>query len=481
MKTKFLFPVFLLFASVAANAQGQWIGAGGPTFWTYNLGSGIDSKSSSGSAQAYISPGDNFLPDPPNGFVRAGIKENIGGSISFIGGKLTLIASNNGTPHKFSAYSMTDATAVTSYFFTVNFNNTTATNGQLIVGIGNSSASVTTNSNEISGSTQAGLFTYVRFNADATGMLTLYRIKKQDNSGYTTTKAFITGSSNTLSKSGDHAVEIYANNTASTKSYVRSLITYNVPANSFHYWIDGVQLSKNSANTEVDFAATDEGTSGAALDAMIVTTASSTAPSNNALNSTISNIMLGQIPPSVLPVNLVKFTTRSQGNFVNLNWQTSSETNSQYFEVLRSTTIGSGFQSIHKTASKGSPTNGALYSFTDYTASSGINYYQLKQFDKDGSLQGEWTDAATANLDENKLVASVNNDKVLTIFYNAPSACNATINIRDLAGKSVLQSPISLSKGANSSSVSLRTLTKGIYVLTLTGNDLATSIKIKID
>ncbi|HEX5154542.1 MAG TPA: LamG-like jellyroll fold domain-containing protein [Parafilimonas sp.] len=82
----------------------------------------------------------------------------------------------------------------------------------------------------------------------------------------------------------------------------------------------------------------------------------------------------------VLATNLSSFTITSVQDKVQLKW-TSSETNTDYFEVQRSAN-GNQFQPVHKiTASPGTNVN---YSYTDDSPIPGKNYYRLKLADKAG-------------------------------------------------------------------------------------------------
>jgi hypothetical protein len=87
-----------------------------------------------------------------------------------------------------------------------------------------------------------------------------------------------------------------------------------------------------------------------------------------------------------LPVTLIFFTAALTDNYsVVLRWATSSEDQSDYFEVQRSTN-GMTWQSIKKIAAAGSSTNTIDYNTSDATGGiTGILYYRLKEVDRDGN------------------------------------------------------------------------------------------------
>ncbi len=85
----------------------------------------------------------------------------------------------------------------------------------------------------------------------------------------------------------------------------------------------------------------------------------------------------------VVPVELLRFEAYKAGDAVNLNWETATEKENNYFSVERSDETFQ-FQEIGKV--DGSPNNiGHTYSWTDGVPKPGVNYYRLRQYDKDGT------------------------------------------------------------------------------------------------
>ena len=84
----------------------------------------------------------------------------------------------------------------------------------------------------------------------------------------------------------------------------------------------------------------------------------------------------------ILPVSLSSFNYTLINNSVRLQWQTSSEANTDKFEVEKSTD-GINFNKIGTVASAGNSNTPRDYSFSDINPAA-INYYRIKQIDKDG-------------------------------------------------------------------------------------------------
>ena len=94
----------------------------------------------------------------------------------------------------------------------------------------------------------------------------------------------------------------------------------------------------------------------------------------------------GSILPSTnsLPVELVRFEAEKREHEVKLNWETSSEENSDYFVVERSED-GIDFYPLSEVKSKGNSNESNSYSVIDENPYFAMNYYRLKQVDLDGA------------------------------------------------------------------------------------------------
>jgi len=87
-----------------------------------------------------------------------------------------------------------------------------------------------------------------------------------------------------------------------------------------------------------------------------------------------------------LSVELLSFTGQQQGDHVGLNWITSQEVNSDYFQVQRSID-GVSFISLGEVNAAGNSLSPLSYDFVDTNPVEGVNYYRLKAVDLDGSFE----------------------------------------------------------------------------------------------
>jgi hypothetical protein len=89
----------------------------------------------------------------------------------------------------------------------------------------------------------------------------------------------------------------------------------------------------------------------------------------------------------VVPVELTFFSAIVKNENVELNWSTSTETNNQGFEILRSNQSKNiEWQQIGYVAGFGTTTEPKSYSFIDSKIESGNYSYKLKQIDLDGTV-----------------------------------------------------------------------------------------------
>ncbi|RYF11451.1 MAG: hypothetical protein EOO42_21305, partial [Flavobacteriales bacterium] len=344
MRLRFLLTLILSLAAVVStvNAQvyGTWTGTPSATHWSYAPGVGPDTRTATPpTSQSLIAP--VFLAVPTSGNIRAFLTGSTAstGSIKVENNILTVAANNGNSPHKISAYSIGSTTTLNSLFFTLNIPNspTNATDGLIIIGIGNNSAAVLTDNNQLTGNELPGLFTAIQLGIGVTNITARYRGPAAPTThGYTNLTPLLT-------KATDLKFEIYSNNSTVTESYNRGGAPINIGPNIFHIYVNGTQLQTGGGTLNLPFSG--EVTGGTVLNSFVFTAANSTAPSNSALTFNITDLKVGS-GVSVLPVALTDFTAKRQGANVKLDWATASEQNNQYFELFKSKTGKDDFVSV---------------------------------------------------------------------------------------------------------------------------------------
>ncbi len=96
------------------------------------------------------------------------------------------------------------------------------------------------------------------------------------------------------------------------------------------------------------------------------------------------------IPPgttamcSILPVSLLYFHAKPEGNIVNLRWATGSEQNNDHFLLERSQD-GHEYSIVKSVTGSGTSSSVSFYSAVDMLPLPGTSYYRLTQVDYDGT------------------------------------------------------------------------------------------------
>jgi len=164
-----------------------------------------------------------------------------------------------------------------------------------------------------------------------------------------------------------------------------------------------------------------------------------------------------------LPLHLLSFSAVEQNDHVLLQWQTTDEINTSHFEIEHSNDALVFKKIAIVNAADNSGTQ--QYNSTDNKPEKGINYYRLKQVDKDGRYTYSSIVKVTFEKDEAALIAFPNPaGNTITIKYAADQK-KVKLSIFDLAGRQVI------SKDLNDQSVwraNVSGLAKGTYTIRLT-------------
>jgi hypothetical protein len=138
------------------------------------------------------------------------------------------------------------------------------------------------------------------------------------------------------------------------------------------------------------------------------------------------------------PVKLMSFTGRNNGTTNELNWITATEQNNIGFSIERSEDLKNWY-AIGSQLSKGQNGNSSeklSYTFTDNSPNAGMEYYRLKQSDRDDKVT-----YSTYIMINSKAYVTVHvypNPASGTIYISGVSKDN-TIRLADITGKVILE------------------------------------------
>lgn len=173
---------------------------------------------------------------------------------------------------------------------------------------------------------------------------------------------------------------------------------------------------------------------------------------------------------STLPVRFGQFNGRADKGIVYLDWNTSQEVNNSHFDVERSSN-GNSFEKIGSVQARGGISNS--YSFTD-SKPGPVNFYRLKQVDKNGAstysrtvlIRGD-LDKIGAKISPNPFVGAVN------ISFQASKKETVTVRLFNQTGQLVKQQSTTVNSGVNTINLNdLSTLPAGNYTIELRGESL---------
>jgi len=177
-----------------------------------------------------------------------------------------------------------------------------------------------------------------------------------------------------------------------------------------------------------------------------------------------------------LPVELISFAGEERNCQIDLNWQTATEINSDFFVIERSYN-GINFTEIGRLNAAGNSQAVVNYNFSDANASV-QNYYRLKQVDVDGTYEYSniiristtcFDGTVSDILDIYPNPVNSSGEVNLSIFSKTNQS--ADIIILNMEGKVLFNKPANLVEGANSLNYSVKGLAAGTYFLRLKGKN----------
>jgi len=180
---------------------------------------------------------------------------------------------------------------------------------------------------------------------------------------------------------------------------------------------------------------------------------------------------------SSLPVKLISFTAGLLNRQTKLQWVTAQEINSSYFDVQRSQD-GTAFNKLLSVPAQGNSNLQHTYNATDDHPLNGINYYRLKEVDRDG--QSSFSSIVYVKLDNGASYAVYPNPAV-GVFYldiNLPAAQRSAIGLYDVNGQLLQKKDVQLSGGSNQLLWNISQLAGGIYFLRSANNTSMPVLKV---
>jgi serine protease AprX len=171
---------------------------------------------------------------------------------------------------------------------------------------------------------------------------------------------------------------------------------------------------------------------------------------------------LAAVNAAVLPIKLKEFRGLVKENSNQLFWITELEVNSDYF-LLEKSTDGVNFSSVGKILTKGRGLGEERYDFTDKIIEKSINYYRLKQVDKDGTF--EYSNIIVLkNVKTQTVKIGPNPTKgFFSVDLESEQDDILDLKIINISGQMIKTLNVNVLQGKNYFSINLEDLPKGAY------------------
>jgi len=173
---------------------------------------------------------------------------------------------------------------------------------------------------------------------------------------------------------------------------------------------------------------------------------------------------------TLLPVKLISFTAEEKNKMVNLNWQTASELNNDYFEIEMAVHCAPctehDWQVIGKVKGKGTSNVVNSYQFTDVSAPldmTGAFYYRLKQVDFDG--KSTLSDVRVINFNQTNTDWNIYpNPATNELHIETTGSEKLTAQLFDVTGKQVILTILF----TNTTNINTSSINEGLYFIRIT-------------
>ncbi len=213
-------------------------------------------------------------------------------------------------------------------------------------------------------------------------------------------------------------------------------------------------------------------------------------PGGNSTNSTITASRLNDVfiarygPLAVLPVNLLTFTAKAvhNGDKVQLNWSTASQTNSAWFEAEHSKD-GVHFEPIGRRDGCYSCSGIFNYELSDNNPYPGVTYYRVKQVDIDRKFS--YSPIVLVNIANNVKTTVQIYPTITDGFYELRIKNNLVkkqvmIRILNATGSMIKQEMVWLNETDNRLTYNLSAQAGGVYYISIIDKERNENFTVKI-
>ncbi len=170
---------------------------------------------------------------------------------------------------------------------------------------------------------------------------------------------------------------------------------------------------------------------------------------------------------SPLPIELINFDGQCVNTTIALNWCTASEANNDYFTVQQSAD-GSNFTDITKIYGNGTTDEKHCYNYAATSLSADVNYFRLKQTDKNGqSKTSAIISVASCDKANGHIVIANSGSKDVSVILTAAADQKLQLYVHNTLGQIIETTSLQAFKGYNNINVNLDDLANAIYYISI--------------
>ncbi len=200
-------------------------------------------------------------------------------------------------------------------------------------------------------------------------------------------------------------------------------------------------------------------------------------------NTTDCEVILGNaVECTKTAIELLSFEARMLNAENLILWETATEIDNDYFNVMRSYD-GVHFENVGVVNAEGNSSTPTSYELTDYDVKNGTTYYRLDAID----IFGVSTSSNIISLDrtslENTDLTIMPNPAVdfVNVQFDLTIDQLLDLSIYDISGKLIVQNVVNGVLGNNSTTIDVSSFGSGLYYLQLSGSQLAKQATFIVD
>lgn len=191
------------------------------------------------------------------------------------------------------------------------------------------------------------------------------------------------------------------------------------------------------------------------------------------------SVASGDIPLGIIttPVTFTKSSVTCSPSGASIAWSTASESNTSYFEVLKSVDAGNNWVAIDRKAAAGSSATDRNYQSLDLEA--GAALYKIRQVDRDGrsTESAVMRSSCEAKNAITSLLYPVPAKNNMTLAITSNKMVKTSLRIVDAQGRLMQSMEVTVTKGNNNIPFNVSRLAAGEYMLISSNPELTLNKK----